>query len=251
MSGVLDGRIAVITGGSTGIGLATATRFVAEGASVVIAGRRQSELDKAVANLGRSVTAVTADVSDPGDLDGLYQRVGDLHGHIDIVFANAAIADARGIGEYTEESVDRQLAVNIKGLALTVQKALPLIADGGSVIVTSSSDGLKGGPGRSIYAATKAAGRNLVRSWIQELKGRDIRVNAVSPGPVETPGLAGLAAGQGQDVDEFSGQLAGQMPGGRNITPEEVAAAVTFLASDDASGINGCDLHVDAGLTQI
>jgi NAD(P)-dependent dehydrogenase (short-subunit alcohol dehydrogenase family) len=249
MSGVLNGRVAVITGGSTGIGLATATRFVAEGASVVIAGRRQSELDKAVANVGRGVSAVQADVSDPGDLDELYRRVGDMHGHIDILFANAAIADARGIGEYTEESVDRQLAVNIKGLALTVQKALPLIADGGSVIVTSSSDSLKGGPGRSIYAATKAAGRNLVRSWIQELKGRNIRVNAVSPGPVETPGLAGLAASQ--DVDEFFGQLAAQMPGGRNITPEEVAAAVTFLASDDASGINGCDLHVDAGLTQI
>ena len=159
------------------------------------------------------------------------------------------MAEPRGLGDYTEESVDRQLGVNIKGLAFTVQKALPLIADGGSVIVTSSSDGVKGGPGRSIYAATKAAGRNLVRSWIAELKGRNIRVNAVSPASVETPGLAGLAADQ--NVDDFFAQLAAQMPGGRNITPEEVPAAVTFLASDDASGINGFDLQVDAGLCQI
>ncbi len=249
MSGVLDGRIAVITGGSTGIGLATAARFGAEGASVVIAGRRQSELDKAVANLGGGVSAVQADVSDPGDLDRLYRRVGDSHGHIDVLVANAAVAEAHGIGDYTEDSVDRQLAVNVKGLAFTVQKALPLIADGGSVVVISSADNIKGGPGRSIYAATKAAGRNFVRSWIQELKGRNVRVNAVSPGPVETPGLAGLAAHQ--DADDFFAEMAAQMPGGRNITPEEVAAAVTFLASDDASGINGFDLRVDAGLTQI
>lgn len=249
MSGVLDGRVAVITGGSTGIGLATAARFVAEGASVVIAGRRQSELDKAEANLGSGVTGVHADVSDLDDLDHLYSRVSDQHGHIDILFANAAVAEPRGIGDYTEDSVDRHLAVNIKGLAFTVQKALPLIADGGSIIVTSSDDGVKGGPGRSIYAATKAAGRNLVRSWIQELKDRNIRVNAVSPASVETPGLAGLAGNQ--DPGDFFAAMAAHMPGGRNITPEEVAAAVTFLASDDASGINGFDLQVDAGLAQI
>jgi NAD(P)-dependent dehydrogenase (short-subunit alcohol dehydrogenase family) len=249
MSGVLDGRVAVITGGSTGIGLATAARFLTEGASVVIAGRRQSELDKAVANLGDDVTAVQADVSRPGDLDRLYNRVSDEHRHIDVLFANAAAAEPRGVGDYTEDSVDRQLAVNVKGLAFTVQKALPLIADGGSIIVTTSSDGVKGGPGRSIYAATKAAGRNLVRSWIQELSGRGIRVNAVSPGPVETPGLAGLAGDT--NVDDFFAALASQMPGGRNIKPEEVAAAVTFLASDDASGINGIDLQVDAGFAQI
>lgn len=249
MSGVLDGRVAVITGGSAGIGLATAARFLAEGASVIIAGRRQDELDKAIANLGGDVIAASADVSDPDDLDRLYSRVGDLHGHIDVLFANAAVADPLGIGDYTDDSVGRQLATNIKGLAFTVQKALPLIADGGSVIVTSSVDGVKGGPGRSIYAATKAAGRNLVRSWIQELKGRNIRVNAVSPGPVETPGLAGLA---GDDsADDFFAALASSMPGGRTIKPEEVAAAVTFLASDDSSGINGIDLQVDGGFAQI
>jgi NAD(P)-dependent dehydrogenase (short-subunit alcohol dehydrogenase family) len=249
MSGVLDGRVAVITGGSTGIGLATAARFVTEGASVVIAGRRQSELDKAAANLGDDVISVQADVSDPGDLDRLYGRVGDEHGRIDVLFANAAVAEPRGIGDYTEDSVDRQLAVNVKGLAFTVQKALPLLAEGGSVIVTSSIDGVKGGPGRSIYAATKAAGRDLVRSWIQELEGRGIRVNAVSPGPVETPGLAGLAGDT--NVEDFFAAIASRMPGGRNITPDEVAAAVTFLASDDASGINGIDLPVDAGFAQI
>jgi NAD(P)-dependent dehydrogenase (short-subunit alcohol dehydrogenase family) len=249
MSGVLDGRVAVITGGATGIGLATAARFLAEGASVVIVGRRQGELDKATANLGRDVTAVQADVSDLGDLDRLYAWVGDEYGHIDILFANAAVAEPRGIRDYTEESVDRHLAINIKGLVFAVQKALPLIADGGSIIVTSSVDGIMGGPGRSVYAATKAADRNLVRSWFQELSGRNIRVNAVSPGPTETPGLASLA-GQ-QHVDDFFAQLATQMPGGRNIKPEEVAAAVTFLASDDASGINGFDLQVDAGQAQI
>ena len=181
MSGVLDGRVAVITGGATGIGLATAARFLAEGASVVIAGRRQGELDKAVANLGPGVTAVQADVSSPADLDRLYRRVAGEHGHIDILFAHAGVAEAQDVGSYTEDSVDRLLAINIKGLVFSVEKALPLLADGGSIIVTSSVDNVKGGAGRAVYAATKAAGRNLVRSWFQELSGRSIRVNAVSP----------------------------------------------------------------------
>lgn len=249
MSGALNGRVAVITGGATGIGLATATRFLAEGASVVIAGRRQSELDKAVAELGGDIIGVQADVSDLGDLDRLYARVAQERGHIDILFANASIAELGALGELTEDSVDRHLAINIKGLIFTVDKALPLIPDGGSIIVTSSVDGVKGGPGRSVYAATKAAGRNLVRSWVQELEGRDIRVNAVSPGTTETPGLAALAGEN--NVDDFFAYLAAQMPGGRNIRVEEVAAAVTFLASVDASGINGIDLQVDGGFAQI
>ena len=248
MTGVLDGRVAVITGGSAGIGLATADRFLAEGASVVIVGRRQDELDKAAANLGRDVTTVQADVSDLGDLDRLYARVGDEHDHIDVLFANAGMAEPCGIRDYTEESVDRHLATNIKGLVFTVQKALPLMADGGSIIVTSSVDGVMGGPGRSVYAATKAADRNLVRSWFQELSDRGIRVNAVSPAATETPGLASLAGKQ--RGDDFVAKMAAQMPGGRNIKPEEVAAAVTFLASDDASAINGFDLQVDAGWAQ-
>jgi NAD(P)-dependent dehydrogenase (short-subunit alcohol dehydrogenase family) len=249
MSGTLNGRVAVITGGASGIGLATATRFLAEGASVVIAGRRQRELDKAVAELGGDIVGVQADISDLGDLDRLYARVAQERAHIDILFANASIAEGGTLGDLTEDSVDRQLSVNIKGLIFTVEKALPLISEGGSIIVTSSVDGVKGGPGRSVYAATKAAGRNLVRSWVQELKGRDIRVNAVSPGSTETPGLAALAGEN--DVDDFFSYLATQMPGGRNIRVEEVAAAVTFLASADASGINGIDLQVDGGFAQI
>ncbi|GAA1312942.1 putative oxidoreductase YkvO [Planotetraspora silvatica] len=249
MSEVLAGKAAVITGGSTGIGLATARRFLAEGASVVIAGRRQTELDKAVAELGGDVLAVQADVSDADDLDHLYARVRETRGRIDILFANASILQGHSLGGITEDLVDRHLDINVKGLVLTVEKALPLITDGGAVIVTSSVDGVKGGPGRSVYAATKAAGRNLVRSWMQELSDRRIRVNAVSPGRTETPGLAALAGDL--DVEEFFGHLATGMPGGRNIQPDEVAAAVTFLASDDASGINGIDLPVDGGFAQI
>ena len=178
MTGSLDGRVAVITGGSTGIGLATAARFVAEGASVVIVGRRQAELDKAVAELGGDTIGVRADVSRPGDLDRLYERVAAERGRIDVLFANASIAQGGSLGSLTEEGVDRHLDINIKGLVFTVEKALPLIPDGGSIIVTSSVDDVKGGPGRSVYAATKAAARNLVRSWMQELSHRDIRVNA-------------------------------------------------------------------------
>lgn len=249
MSEVLAGKAAVITGGSSGIGLATARRFLAEGASVVIVGRRQAELDKAVAELGGDVIAVRADVSKVDDLDRLYARVRDVRGRIDVLFANASIAERHSLGAITEDVVDRHLGVNVKGLVFTVEKALPLITDGGSIIVTASTDGVKGGPGRSVYAATKAAGRNLVRSWLQELAGRRIRVNAVSPGATETPGLAGLAGDL--DVKDFFGRLATRMPGGRNIQPEEVAAVVTFLASDDASGINGVDLRVDGGYAQI
>ena len=249
MSGSLDGQVAVITGGSTGIGLATAARFIAEGASVVIAARRQAELDKAVGELGGGTIGVATDVSSLDDLDRLFERVADEKGRVDTLFANASIAEVGVIGGLSEELVDRHLDINIKGLIFTVQKALPLIPDGGSIIVTTSVDAVKGGPGRAVYAATKAAGRNLVRSWVQELAPRKIRVNAVSPGSTETPGLAGLAGAN--DVNEFFAYLAKQMPGGRNIRVEEVAAAVAFLASKDAAAINGIDLQVDLGFAQI
>ncbi|MGJ6967179.1 SDR family NAD(P)-dependent oxidoreductase [Streptosporangium sp. G11] len=249
MSGVLAGKAAVITGGSTGIGLATARRFLDEGASVVIAGRRQSELDKAVAELAGDVIAVRTDVSKIDDLDHLYAHVEKTRGRIDILFANASIAQPHTLGAIAEDLVDRHLDINVKGLVFTVERALPLMSDGGSIIVTSSTDGVKGGPGRSVYSATKAAGRNLVRSWMQELAGRRIRVNAVSPGATETPGLASLAGDM--PVADFFSHLAAGMPGGRNIQPDEVAAAVAFLASHDASGINGIDLPVDGGLGQI
>ncbi|MFD3454510.1 SDR family NAD(P)-dependent oxidoreductase [Streptomyces sp. NPDC058691] len=249
MPGVLDGRVAVITGGTTGIGLATAERFVAEGAAVVLVGRRQQVLDDAVARLGGKALGVRADVARPADLDSLYEQVAERHGRIDVLFANAAIAEGAGLGSLTEDHVDRHLDINLRGLIFTVEKALPLLAEGGTIVVTSSVDEAKGGSGRSVYAATKAAGRNLVRSWMQELAPRKIRVNAVSPGVTETPGLARLVGGG--DVEEFFAMLATAMPGGRNVMPREVAAAVTFLASDDASGINGVNLPVDHGQAQV
>ncbi|TDD62696.1 SDR family oxidoreductase [Kribbella antibiotica] len=248
MARILDGRVAVITGGTAGIGLATAERFVAEGASVVIVGRRQEELDKAVAQLGIDTLGVAADVARPEDLDRLYAEVAERYGRIDVLFANASIAEGGAMGSLTDSHVDRHIDINLKGLIYTVEKALPLLSDGASVIVTASVDEVKGGPGRSVYAATKAAGRNLVRSWMQELAPRKIRVNAVSPGITETPGLAKL--GGGGDTAEFFAQLAATMPDGRNVTPEEVAAAVTFLASPDAAGINGINLPVDHGQGQ-
>lgn len=215
---------------------------------MAIAGRREEELGKAVAELGSNVIGVQADVSKPADLDRLYGRITDEWGRIDVLFANASIAEIASLDDLTEDLIDRHLDVNIKGLVLTVQKALPLLSDGASVIITSSVDNRKGGPGRSVYSATKAAGRNLVRSWVQELRDRNIRVNAVSPGSTQTPGLAGLAGGM--DTNEFFAAVAAQMPDGRMISPDEVAAAVTFLASDDASGINGIDLLVDRGQAQ-
>ncbi|WP_371783882.1 SDR family NAD(P)-dependent oxidoreductase [Streptosporangium subroseum] len=249
MSGSLDGQVAVITGGGTGIGLATAARFVAEGASVVIAGRRQAELDKAVAAVGGDIIAVRADVSRLDDLDRLYARVAEEKGRVDTLFANAAVVEPEALGDLTEEAVDRILSINVKGLIFTVQKALPLFTDGGSIILNASVDASKGGPGRSVYAATKAATRNLARSWLEELSGRKIRVNVVSPGSTETPGLADLA-GDG-DVDRLFAVLAARIPLGRNARAEEVAAAVAFLASKDAGFINGVDLRIDGGFAQI
>jgi len=249
MSGMLNGKIAVITGGTAGIGLATATRFVAEGAQVVIVGRRQAELDKAVADLGVAATGVRADISDLRDLERLYKEVARKHGRVGVLVANAAILEPEEMGSITEDSVDRMLAINLKGLVHSVQGALPLIADGGSIVITSSADAINGGAGRSVYAATKAAARNLARSWFVELADRGIRVNAVSPGTTETPGLAALGAHM--RPDEFFAVLAGQSPVGRNIKPDEVAAVIAFVASDQASGINGADIPVDAGLAQI
>lgn len=249
MNGLLDGKVAVITGGTTGIGRAAAARFIQEGATVYVVGRRQSELDAATAELGPLARGVRADVSRLGDLDVLFDRVRLEAGHLDVLVANAAILEPAALGEMTEESVDRMLAVNIKGLIFSAQKALPLLTDGGSIILTASVDGVKGGPGRSAYAATKAAARNFARSWLLELADRNIRVNAVSPGVTETPGLAAL--GGQTPADDFFALLAEQSPVGRNVDADEVAAVMAFLASDHASGINGADIQVDAGLAQI
>ncbi len=250
MAGLLEGKIAVITGGATGIGLATAKRFVAEGAHVFIMGRRQAELDAAVAAIGSHVTAVQGDVTRLADLDRLYSGVKADKGRLDILFANAAFAQAAPLGQVTEEHFDRHFDVNVKGTVFTVQKALPLLGDGASIIVTASISGIKGQAGLGIYSATKAAIRNLVRTWVLDLKGLGIRVNAISPGTTVTPGLAGIA-GPDADLKGFYDYLGSLVPMGRNGQTPEIANVVAFLASDQASYINGADIQVDGGLAQV
>jgi NAD(P)-dependent dehydrogenase (short-subunit alcohol dehydrogenase family) len=247
----LAGKIAVITGGSSGIGLATAKRFVEEGAHVVIAGREEKELKKAAALIGRNVTTVAGDVSNLEDLDRLYAVVKEKHGHIDILFANAGAGTVAPLEEATEAHFDQTFDVNVKGTFFTVQKALPLFKNGGSIILTSSVTNVLGSPGFSAYAASKAAVRNFARAWTMELKDRKIRVNSMSPGPTETGALektTGLTAAQAKQA---AAQYATQIPMGRSGKPEEIAAAVTFLASDESSFITGVDLAVDGGMAQV
>jgi NAD(P)-dependent dehydrogenase (short-subunit alcohol dehydrogenase family) len=246
----LEGKVAVITGGATGIGLATARKFAGEGAHVFIMGRRKPELDAAVAAIGSRATAVQGDVSRLADLDRLFEVVKAGKGKLDILFANAAVAETASLEQVTEEHFDRHFDVNVKGTVFTVQKALPLLAQGASVIVTASISGIKGQAGLGIYSATKAAIRNLVRTWVLDLKGRGIRVNAISPGTTVTPGLDGLA-GPGADLKGFYDYLGGLVPLGRNAETPEIADVVTFLASDRASYINGADIQVDGGLAQV
>lgn len=250
MSQQLRGKVAVITGGSSGLGLATAKRFVAEGASVFITGRRQDELDKAVALIGGDVVGVRADSSNPADLDRLYEIIGLKKGRLDIVFANAGILEKGPLGELTEGSVDRLFDINVKGLVFTVQKALPLMVDGGAILLTSSMVASKGLPGNSIYAATKASIRSLGRGWMVDLKARKIRVNAISPGAIHTPGLTGAAADSAA-AQSMLDHFATLIPAGRVGEPDEVAKVAVFLASDNASYINGADIAVDGGWTQV
>jgi NAD(P)-dependent dehydrogenase (short-subunit alcohol dehydrogenase family) len=246
----LAGKIAVITGGSSGIGLATAKRFVEEGALVVITGRREKELKQAAASIKKNVTTVVGDVSRLEDLDRIYAVVKEKHGHIDILFANAGAGTFATLAVATEAHFDQTFDVNVKGTFFTVQKALPLFKDGGSIILTSSVTNVLGSPGFSAYAASKAAVRNFARAWTMELKDRKIRVNCVSPGPTDTQALAntGLTAAQAKQAAE---QYATQIPMGRSGKPEEIADAVTFLASDESSFITGVDLAVDGGMAQV
>ena len=246
----LEGKVAVVTGGSTGIGLATAQQFVAEGAYVFITGRRESELDEAVATIGQNVTAVQGDVSNLTDLDRLYAKVKEEKGTLDIVFANAGGGSFASLSEITEEQFDKEFNINVKGLLFTVQKALPLLKDGGSVILNASIAGVKGMPNFSVYSATKAAVRSFARTWTVDLKDRKIRVNAVSPGPIETPALDGLGSSP-QEIQQFKDGMAATVPLGRLGQPEELAKAVVFLASDDSSFITGIELFVDGGMAQI
>jgi len=242
--------VALVTGGNSGIGLATAKRFVSEGAYVFITGRRQRELDTAVKEIGKSVTAVQSDVANLADLDRLFAQIKKERGKIDIVFANAGVAKYAPLGKITEELYDSIFDTNVKGLLFTVQKALPLLRDGGSIILNASIVGSKGLASNSVYSATKAAVRSFARTWTTDLKDRRIRVNAVSPGPIDTPGLRELLASSevGKQRKEM---ISTGVPLGRLGTPHEIAKAVVFLASDDASYITGIELFVDGGFAQV
>ncbi len=248
--GKLDGKVAVVTGGNSGIGLATAERFAAEGASVVITGRRQAELDKAVAAIGHGAIGVQGDVSKLEDLDRLYATVREQHGRVDVLFANAGTAQFAPLGSISEEQFDREFGINVKGLLFTVQKALPLLTDGGSIILNASIVSIKGTPAFSVYSATKAAVRSFARTWTVDLKDRKIRVNALSPGPIDTPGVDGLV-GSPEEAERFKEAMAAQVPLGRIGDPDEIAKVAVFLASDDSSYVTGIELYVDGGTAQI
>jgi NAD(P)-dependent dehydrogenase (short-subunit alcohol dehydrogenase family) len=245
------GKVAVVTGGSSGIGLATAERLAKEGAHVYITGRRAKELDAAVARIGKSATGVAGDVANLDDLDRLYATIARAHDRLDIVFANAGGGEFAALGAITEQHYDQTFNGNVKGLLFTVQKALPLLRDGGSIILNASNVSIKGFGAFSVYAATKAAVRSFARSWILDLKERNIRVNVVSPGPVETPGLSGLVPSADEAQQQLRSQLAGTVPLGRLAHPDEIAKVVSFLASDESSYVNGVELFVDGGASQI
>lgn len=248
--GRLEGKIAVITGGNSGIGLASAKRFAAEGAQVVITGRRQSELDKAFATTGGDVLAVQGDVSNLSDLDQLFATVKSAKGHIDILFANAGLGAMAPLGMISEESFDKVFDINVKGTLFTVQKALPLLKAGSSIILTGSTTGVTGTQAFSVYSASKAAIRNFARSWAVDLKGSGIRVNVLSPGPTETPGLMNGLERSGRKKELVAGLVAGTAMG-RIGNSDEVAAAALFLASDDSSFMTGSEVFVDGGTAQI
>lgn len=246
----LEGKIALITGGNSGIGLATAKRFVKEGAFVFITGRREKELSDAVKEIGESVKAIQGDASNLNDLDRLFAQIKQEKGRLDIVFANAGIARIAPIGTITEEFFDSIFSINVKGLLFTVQKALPLLPDGASIILNASIVASKGLAANSVYSATKAAVRSFARTWTTDLKERRIRVNAVSPGPIATPGLDELYSSSEVGRQRLKA-IPTTVPLGRLGTPDEIAKAVVFLASDDSSYITGIELFVDGGFAQV
>jgi NAD(P)-dependent dehydrogenase (short-subunit alcohol dehydrogenase family) len=240
----LEGKIAVITGGTEGIGFATANLFVKEGAYVFITGRRQKELDEAVEAIGTNVSGIQGDVANLADLDRLYETISKVKGRLDIIFANAGFAEFVPFGAVTEEHFDKLFNINVRGTLFTVQKALPLLNDGGSIILTGSVAGVKGTPAFGVYGATKAAVRNFVRAWTVELKDRRIRSNVLSPGPTETPIL------DQQPADAIA-RIVSTIPMGRMGEADEIAKAALFLASDDSSFVTGIELFVDGGRAQV
>ncbi len=242
--GKLQDKVAVITGGTSGMGLATAKRFVAEGAYVYIMGRRRTELEAAVKAIGRNVTGVAGDVGQLADLDTLYETVRAAKGHVDVVFANAGVGEVAPLGAISSEQYERIFGVNVRGTLFTVQKALPLMREGGSIILTGSIAGVKGLPGFDVYSASKAAIRSFVRTWTVELKDRRIRANVISPGTIDTPILAGLPK-------DAIARLVATIPMGRMGESEEIASAALFLASADSSFVTGIELFVDGGTAQV
>jgi NAD(P)-dependent dehydrogenase (short-subunit alcohol dehydrogenase family) len=248
--GKLEGKVALITGGNSGIGLATAKQFVHEGAYVFVTGRRDSELAAAVEGIGRNVTGVQGDVSSLGDLDRLFAQIQREKGTLDVVFANAGVATYAPLGKITEELYGSIFNINVKGLLFTVQKALPLLPDGASIILNASIVASKGLTANSVYSATKAAVRSFARTWTTDLKDRRIRVNAVSPGAIDTPGLSDLLAASETGQQRLR-MISNTVPLGRLGAPDEIAKAVVFLACDDSSYITGTELFVDGGMAQV
>jgi NAD(P)-dependent dehydrogenase (short-subunit alcohol dehydrogenase family) len=246
----LDGKVALVTGGTSGIGLAAAKALAAEGAQLYITGRRERELAASVEEIGRNASGVRGDVSDVGDLERLYAQIRDEKGRLDILFANAGIAKYAALGKITEELYDSIFNVNVKGVLFTVQKALPLMPEGASIILNASVVGSKGLSANSVYSATKAAIRSFARTWTTDLKDRRIRVNAISPGTIDTPGLNDLLA-SGEAGEQRRKTVASAIPLGRFGRPDEVAKAVVFLASDESSYITGAEIFVDGGFAQV
>ncbi|MEV6647016.1 SDR family oxidoreductase [Amycolatopsis sp. NPDC051371] len=249
MTSTLENKTAVVTGGGTGIGLAIAKRFVAEGAHVFITGRRKEVLDDAVAEIGGSVQAIRADSSDLADLDAVYRAVEEHGKGLDVVVANSGSGVLAPLGEITEEQVDVTFGTNVKGVLFTVQKALPLLNDNASLIITGSTTSTRVAPGMSVYAATKAAVRNFARTWALDLKGKGVRVNVLSPGPTVTPGMLGLVEPDAQQA--WLDAMRADVPLDRVADPSEIAAAALFLASADASFVNGVEFFVDGGQAQV
>jgi len=250
MSAALEGKIALITGGSSGIGLATAQRFVKEGAHVYITGRRQPELDEAVALIGSNVTAVQGDATSMDDLDRLYDLIRTEHGHLDILVTSAGLVDPVEFGSITEHNFDKTFNLNARGTLFTAQKALPLMHKGASIVLVGSIAAYKGMPGYTTYSASKAALRSYSRTWAQEFQDRGIRVNTLSPGPIDTP-IIDSQADSKEGADRIRATFASMIPLGRMGRPEELASAALFLASDESSFITGTELSVDGGMAQV